>query len=165
MDSLDWSKEKRKEAGKRFAKHIAESWKDSAAQALRRRMDVAADLGIAIAESQQTRKEVAERAEMKPALLSRQLSGEVNLTLDSIGRICDAIGYDFDVILRKAIEPAARQPWERQLDRASIYRLMHDTQHKVTSEKVPAVWRSNFTSKSDVYAANHEFEMAKEIAA
>lgn len=164
-NSSNWTKERRENAGKRFAERIANARSVPAESINRRRMTVATDLGIAIAESHYSRKDVAERAEMKAALLSRQLSGNVNLTIDSIGRICDAIGYDFDVVLRVASEAPTVQPWARQLDRAKVYRLMQIAQHREAKERAPAVWRSGFLSKSDLHAANHEFEMGKEVAA
>jgi hypothetical protein len=51
------------------------------------------------------------------------LSGDTNLTLDSIGKICDAIEYDFDVVLRKQGAKPALQPWQQPLSRENFFQL------------------------------------------
>jgi transcriptional regulator with XRE-family HTH domain len=84
---------------------------------------VAIDLSIAVAESGRTRQAVAEQAGIKLSQLSRQLSGDTNLTLDSIGKICDAIEYEFDVVLRKQGTKSALQPWQQPLSRENFFQL------------------------------------------
>lgn len=130
MDSSNWSDQQRRQAAEIFAKRVRESWKSSQSRTDRRRGRVAAHLSVAIADSGITRAKVADRAGMKPSQLTRQLSGDVNLTLDSIGRICEAIGYDFDVLLRKVGDPVAKQPWERTLDRTDVFHRVFERAHR-----------------------------------
>lgn len=75
---------------------------------------MAGNLSVAIARSGLSRAKLAVKARIKPAQLSRQLSGDVNLTLDSIGRICEAVGLEFDVLYRKAEAPVAVQEWQQR---------------------------------------------------
>lgn len=86
--------------------------KDPAFRAKRRRQTVAGAMAVMVAQSGATRTRVAERACMKASQLSRQLSGDINLTIDSIGKICEAVGWDFDVVFRLAHAARAKQPWE-----------------------------------------------------
>jgi len=144
MDSSNWSEEKKQAAAKRFVERNKKLRDTPAYRAGMRRNHVAIDLSIAVAETELTRQAVAERADMKPGLLTRQLSGDVNLTLDSIGRICEAIGYDFDVVLRKAGEKSASQPWQQSQNRTT-YTLMSqaiDTQ-RTTYKLPPCQWVDN----------------------
>ena len=168
MDSSIWSEEKRKDAGKRFAERLDQSRRTPTFRAKSRRINVATDLSVAVVESQMNRTEVAERAGMKLALLSRQLSGNVNLTLDSIGRICEAMDYDFDVILRKAGEQAARQPWERRLDRTTLVKLVYGPNHRPTTFKTTAVQSANdsdgWRSSNKQTHKYREFSMLRAIA-
>lgn len=126
MDSSTWSDEKKANAANRFANRVQRLWESASFRAQTRRNQVATDLSIAVAESQLSRKAVADMAGMKLPQLSRQLSGDVNLTLDSIGKICEAIGYDFDMVLRKAKDKAALQPWQQRLDRTVIVQLVNE---------------------------------------
>lgn len=108
-----------------FANRLAKARSEPAFRAKQRRELVAAHLGAAIAGLGYSRTKVAQKAKMKPAQLSRQLSGSANLTLDTIGRICDAVGLDFDVVYRLAGHERARQPWERI---HSVYTAWHNLQ-------------------------------------
>jgi transcriptional regulator with XRE-family HTH domain len=125
MDSSIWSEERKQNAANRFANRTQQLLKDSYFRSEKRRIKTGLDLAVAVAESKLTRQDVADRAGMKLSLLSRQLSGDVNLTLDSIGRICEAIGYEFDMVLRRATEREARQPWQQRHVRGT-YTLTFD---------------------------------------
>lgn len=84
---------------------------------LRNRARVAGALGALIAERGLKHVHVAKKAGMKPSQLSRQLSGDANLTLDSLTAICAAADVDFDLIFRKEGEKALMQWWERAVIR------------------------------------------------
>jgi len=84
---------------------------------------VAADLRILIAEQNEQYQAIAERIGISAAGLSKQLSGTANLTLESIGEICDAIGKDFDVVFRAADVRRALQPWEKQAHEEDVLQL------------------------------------------
>jgi DNA-binding phage protein len=101
MDSKNWSEEQKTNAGDRFANRLKKLLKSAVYITESRRNKLAINLSIAVAESGRTRQAIADQAGIKLSQLSRQLSGDTNLTLDSIGKICDAIGYDFDVVLRR----------------------------------------------------------------
>jgi len=113
MDSSNSSEKSKMQAGNRFASRLKKLQQDPASRATLRRDKVAVDLSIALAESGMTRQSVADTAGIKLSQLSRQLAGETNLTLDSIGKICEAIGYEFDVVLRKSHYKPATQPWQK----------------------------------------------------
>jgi transcriptional regulator with XRE-family HTH domain len=133
MNSTNWSEEQKANAGGRFANRLKQLLKNEAFKAEARRNKVAIDLSIAVAESGRTRQAVADKAGIKLSQLSRQLSGDTNLTLDSIGKICDAIGYDFDVVLRKQGTKSALQPWQQPWSRENVFQLFvnFDRQSKI----------------------------------
>jgi transcriptional regulator with XRE-family HTH domain len=130
MDSTNWSDEQKANAGGRFANRLKQLLKNAAFKVEARRNKVAIDLSIAVADSGRTRQAVAEKAGIKLSQLSRQLSGDINLTLDSIGKICDAIGYDFDVVLRKQGTKSAIQPWQQSLSRENVFQLFSNSDHQ-----------------------------------
>jgi hypothetical protein len=123
MDSTNWSEEQKNNAGGRFANRLKQLLKNAVFKAEARRNKVAINLSIAVAESGRTRQAIADQAGIKLSQLSRQLSGDTNLTLDSIGKICDAIEYDFDVVLRKQGAKPALQPWQQPLSRENFFQL------------------------------------------
>jgi len=112
MDSKNWSHDRKANAARKFGSRLKALQESYEFRAEKRRIQAAACMSIAIAEKNLARAEVAKKAAMKTSLLSRQLSGEVNLTLDSIGKICEAAGFDFDIVLREPGSKQARQPWE-----------------------------------------------------
>lgn len=89
------------------------------------RAAVTADLRILMANAEMSQKEVAEKIGISPAALSAKLSGDKNLTLDSIVDIADAVGSAVDLVFRPAATKRALQTWEvdakteRLLDRAA----------------------------------------------
>ena len=136
MDSTNWSEEQKSNAGGRLANRLKQLLKNATFKAEARRNKVAMDLSIAVAESGRTRQAVADQAGIKISQLSRQLSGNTNLTLDSIGKICDAIGYDYDVVLRKQDAKPALQPWQQPLSRENVMRLVINASHSPVMKNV-----------------------------
>jgi DNA-binding phage protein len=124
MDSKNWSEEQKTNAGDRFANRLKKLLKSAVYITESRRNKLAINLSIAVAESGRTRQAIADQAGIKLSQLSRQLSGDTNLTLDSIGKICDAIGYDFDVVLRRQGARPALQPWQQPMSRVNVLRLV-----------------------------------------
>ncbi|WP_156466771.1 helix-turn-helix transcriptional regulator [Methylibium sp. Root1272] len=132
MDSSNWPTERKVKAGKGYAAALKELFVDPAYRARRRKAAVAANLALMIAQSDKTRTAVSSAAGMKLAQLSRQLSGEVNLTLDTVGRICDAVGWDFDVLFRPVDQTEASQPWQRSpINRATVLELVRSRRNSV----------------------------------
>lgn len=78
------------------------------------KVSVAADLTILVAESGISRSNLAKKLGWSRARVSQVLSGESNLTIETIYAVAKAAGAAFDVVFRKPDEPAAAQPWERQ---------------------------------------------------
>jgi len=163
MDSSKWSEDKKANAASRFANRMQGLLQSSSFRAESRRNKVAVDLSIAVAESQLTRQAVADKASMKLSQLSRQLSGDVNLTLDSISKICEAIGYDFDMVLRKAKEKAAQQPWQHRLDRTALVHLVNEPAHPTTKFKSLELRWSNPNHMVPQKAANDVEEFADDL--
>lgn len=129
MDSSSWGTERKQRAGVAFSQALKKLRADPAYRARRRKAAVAANLAVVVAQGDKTRTVIAQAAEMKLAQLSRQLSGQVNLTLDTVGRICDAVGWDFDVVFRKAEQAEALQPWQQPvINRATVLQLVRAQQ-------------------------------------
>ncbi len=162
MNSTNWSEEQKANAGGRFANRLKQLLKDATFKAEARRNKVAIDLSIAVAESGRTRQAVADKAGIKLSQLSRQLAGDTNLTLDSIGKICDAIGYDFDVVLRKQGVKPAVQPWQQPLSRENVLRLVGSAEYsqkmKHSFSIVPSAFIGNMSDL--INSANEEFNDA-----
>ncbi len=158
MDSRNWSAERKANAGRAFANRLAKLRDEPAYRARRRREAVASHLAVAIAESDISRARVAERAGIKPAQLSRQLGGTVNLTLDSIGRICDAAGWEYDVVFRRPASPEALQPWQQPvITRATVLQLIRNPS--------AMQWAAGGRIDAPTEAANGESAVAAAVAA
>jgi transcriptional regulator with XRE-family HTH domain len=172
MDSSTWSEAKKTNAANRFVNRLQQLWESASYRAEARRSKVAIDLSIALAESKLSRQAVANKAGMKLPQLSRQLSGEVNLTLDSIGKICEAIGYDFDMVLRKAKDKAALQPWQQRMDRTVIVQQVNEQRFipKLYSSReiflVPTGNKTDFAAanESPKYRSNTKFDTSEAFA-
>jgi DNA-binding phage protein len=100
------------EQGRSVLNFLAELADDPIEQLKKRRARVAAQLSALLATLNLSHSKVADKAHMKRSQLSRQLSGDANLTIDTIARICEAAGADFDVVFRMKAAPAAKQFWE-----------------------------------------------------
>lgn len=79
-----------------------------------RASEAAADLRVLILNSGKTFKDIAILTGVTAPALSKKLGGEANLTLESIDKIADVLGYDFDIVFRLKGEPHAVQPWQTQ---------------------------------------------------
>lgn len=164
MDSSNWSEEKKSASANKFANRMQRLLQNPGFRAESRRNKVAVDLSIAVAESQLTRQAVADKAGMKLSQLSRQLSGDVNLTLDSIGKICEATGYEFDMVLRKPKDKPALQPWQRRLNRTTLVKLVNDS-FRQTKKFTPFETHWPDLDKSEPRAANDNDESLDELEA
>jgi DNA-binding phage protein len=106
---------------------LADLQRDPTQKLMRRRARVAGQLSALIATLELSHVKVAQKSGIKPSQLSRQLSGDANLTLDTISRICEAVGADFDLVFRRRGEAAPVQWWERQ-DKAHSQPPLSSTQ-------------------------------------
>lgn len=88
---------------------------DSNADAELSKVAVAADLAVLVHRSGLKRSDVAERLGWTRARVSQVLSGEGNLTIETIHAVAKAAGFAFDVVFRERGARRAVQMWERPL--------------------------------------------------
>lgn len=148
-DSTSWSAEHKAQAGRAAAKMVAKLHRDPGYRAALRRGRVASHLAVLVARSGLSRTKVAERAKMKLPQLTRALGDDTNLTLDTISRICDAVGFDFDVVFREPGELRAPQPWEHSQDlhllTAKLYRRVGSSQSASAQGHSPYWWKMDIS--------------------
>lgn len=77
------------------------------------KVSVAADLTILVAQSGISRSDLAKRLGWSRARVSQVLSGQGNLTIETIHAVAQAAGFVFDVAFRKPGAARARQTWEQ----------------------------------------------------
>ena len=96
-----------------FLKRIKNLGESASHRANLRKEKVATDLAILIAKAGLRRKDVASKLEISEAALSSRLRGDANLSLNTIGSICDAASVEFDVVFRKRDAPRSLNYWEQ----------------------------------------------------
>ena len=74
---------------------------------------VAADLAILVAESGINRSDLAKKLGWTRARVSQVLSGQGNLTIETMHAVAKAVGSSFDVVFRKPAASLALQPWQQ----------------------------------------------------
>ena len=74
---------------------------------------VAADLAILVAESGINRSDLAKKLGWTRARVSQVLSGQGNLTIETMHAVAKAVGSSFDVVFRKPAGSLALQPWQQ----------------------------------------------------
>lgn len=77
-------------------------------------VDVAADLTLLLHHAGKSRADLARALGWSRARVTQVLSGNENLTVQTIAAVTKALGYTFDAVFRKTGAPAATQPWEAQ---------------------------------------------------
>ncbi len=77
---------------------------------------VAADLSVLLAKSNCTRSDLAKRLGWSRARVTQVLSGEGNLTIETVYAVAQALGHTFDLVFRKKDE--RRQPQQQGQRRA-----------------------------------------------
>lgn len=75
-------------------------------------VDVAADLTLLLDHSGQSRADLARALGWSRARVTQVLSGQENLTVQTIAAVSKALGFTFDVAFRKTSALAAAQPWD-----------------------------------------------------
>ena len=99
----------------REALFAALSQDDSNADAELTKVAVAADLAVLVHRAGLKRSDIAERLGWTRARVSQVLSGEGNLTIETIHAVAKAAGSAFDVLFRERGARRAVQMWERPL--------------------------------------------------
>ncbi len=79
---------------------------------------VAADLSALLAQAGCTRADLAKRLGWSRARVTQVLSGEGNLTIETVHAVAQALGCTFDVVFRKPDERRLPQTWERGVARS-----------------------------------------------
>lgn len=74
-------------------------------------VDVAADLTLLLHHAGVSRADLARKLGWSRARVSQVLSGQENITVQTIAALAGALGYTFDTVFRKASATAASQPW------------------------------------------------------
>jgi len=77
-------------------------------------VDVAADLTLLLHHAGKSRADLARVLGWSRARVTQVLSGNENLTVQTIAAVTKALGYTFDAVFRKTGAPAATQPWDAQ---------------------------------------------------
>jgi transcriptional regulator with XRE-family HTH domain len=97
-------------------------------------VDVAADLTLLLHHAGKSRADLARVLGWSRARVTQVLSGNENLTVQTIAAVTKALGYTFDAVFRKAGAPAATQPWDAQatlvLDLVDVSDLKEWMSHK-----------------------------------
>lgn len=78
---------------------------------------VAADLSMLLVHANCSRSQLATNLDYTKSRISRILSGNENLTLKTLTKVADALGYTFDVIFYNEKYDQPKQPWH--IDRLS----------------------------------------------
>jgi transcriptional regulator with XRE-family HTH domain len=77
-------------------------------------VDVAADLTLLLNHAGVSRADLARKMGWSRARVSQVLSGQENITVQTIAAVAGALGYTFDTVFRKADVSAASQPWTQR---------------------------------------------------
>jgi transcriptional regulator with XRE-family HTH domain len=96
-----------------FATLVAD---DPSCQAELAKVAVAADLSVLLARSGMSPAELAKQLGWSPARVANVLSGEGQLTIETVQAVARALGQTFDVVFRKPEEGRVAQVWERASD-------------------------------------------------
>lgn len=75
-------------------------------------VDVAADLTLLLHHAGQSRADLARALGWSRSRVTQVLSGQENLTVQTIAAVSKALGFTFDVAFRKTSALAAAQPWD-----------------------------------------------------
>lgn len=134
-------------------------------------VDVAADLALLLQHTGISRADLARKLNWSRARVSQVLSGQENITVQTIASVASALDHTFDTVFRNASSPAAVQPWAQ---RTSLSLELQD-------EPDVKCWMSRKTMKAHQMrfhgayetqrvgltfdASNHEYMMSEEACA
>ena len=108
---------------------------------------VAADLSVLLAQSNCTRSDLAKRLGWSRARVTQVLSGEGNLTIETVYAVAQALGHTFDVVFRKQDARRQPQPWERGVtismgEGANVLQFSAKESTVGTRSAKPSVWQN-----------------------
>lgn len=119
-----------------FLKRIKDLGESASHRANLRKEKVATDLAILIAKAGLRRKDVAIKLEISEAALSSRLRGNANLSLDTIGSICDAASVEFDLVFRKRDTPRSLNYWEKVEPSSASTIVKHDMSYLLHRNRI-----------------------------
>lgn len=88
-----------------------------------KREDVGIDLCGLLHHAGITRADLARHVGWKPSRVTRALSGNENLTLNTLTILINALGMDYDLVFRKKGACRSLQPWEHEQLDAEILQM------------------------------------------
>ena len=108
---------------------------------------VAADLCVLLAQSNCTRSELAKRLGWSRARVTQVLSGDGNLTIETVYAVAQALGHTYDLVFRKHDERRQPQPWERGVamslgEGANVVQFSAKASMVGTRSASPSVWQN-----------------------
>lgn len=97
---------------------------------------VAANLSMLLVHTKCRRSELAKALGYKKSRVSRILSGDENLTLKTMTKVADSLGYTFDVVFYNKSYPKPKQPWEIDREKRKVDDMFYKTfgdMHKLST--------------------------------
>jgi transcriptional regulator with XRE-family HTH domain len=116
---------------------------------------VAADLNVLVHRAGLKRSDIAQRLGWTRARVSQVLSGEGNLTIETIQAVARAAGYAFDVVFRERRARRVRQSWERPLqfelrvDEAMSFSVPPNSQRTRGGREIVVISEHSFVVTND----------------
>lgn len=134
-------------------------------------VDVAADLTLLLNHAGVSRADLARKLGWSRARVSQVLSGQENITVQTVAAVAGALGYTFDTVFRKAEAPAATQPWTQRTALKLEMQDEPDVQSWMSRKSMKPV-QERFHGAYEVQqmgltfdASNQEFMMLEEACA
>lgn len=118
------------------------------------KIDVSVLLCSLLEQAEISRSGLAEKLGWKPSRVTKVLSGDENITIETLFKVCNATGYAFDVVARKPNEAHALQPWQRDELQESLESVSKKLNHNLTRveamlETATAINQRMFNMASD----------------
>lgn len=134
-------------------------------------VDVAADLTLLLSHAGVSRADLARKLGWSRARVSQVLSGQENITVQTIATLAGALGYTFDTVFRKADVSAASQPWTQRTaltlemqDEPDVQSWMSRKTMKPVQERFHGAYEVQHMGLT-FDASNHEFMVLEEACA
>ena len=134
-------------------------------------VDVAADLTLLLHHAGVSRADLARKLGWSRARVSQVLSGQENITVQTIAGVAGALGYTFDTVFRKADVSVASQPWTQRTALTLVMKDEPDVQSWMSRKTMKPV-QERFHGAYEVQhmgltfdASNHEFMVLEEVCA